>query len=545
MHAVRRPACHLRRLIRAVNRTQRVHNPLRDARRAARLPPGPSSSRDRGEIPLTYLTAIGLLAFGLGGTLALSPVAKYVARSHGFMSVPRGRRIHQKPVPLLGGLAIGVPFGIISVAALLLLWSESPGPRLPSIPEVLALTVGTTIVFLVGAADDKWRISWRKKLAGQAVAGLVALAGGHTIASATVPWVGAVDFGWLGYPLLFFAVIVITNAFNLVDGIDGLAGGIGLFAALTMGVIAFAKGDPYAAAVGFVLAGSLAGFLVHNLPPASIFMGDGGSLMVGFLLATMALSGAAVFPGQRKGTAAMIVIPFLPFAIPLLDVALSVARRWIRGQLVFGGDSDHLHHRLSARVQNPRLTIGIFYLFSAAACLLTLLFVLCNESNTISFLCGAITLLLFAGAVAAIGLYRVDTLVGAMRKRPHFRALGHYLDRMKWTMRKARSVPELLMMLETGVTELAFDRVTVMHNETVAGDWRNDAPVHLSSSRVEAREHFPDENVTVEWVRPIHDDDTYNQYPALTWLRCIDLLRAELRRRQQFVAEKHVRSVIA
>ena len=167
-------------------------------------------------------------------------------------------------------------------------------------------------------------------------------------------------------------MIAITNAVNLVDGMDGLAGGICFFAALTSAVIGIAKGDLFIATMAFTVAGSLLGFLMFNLPPASIFMGDGGAMMMGFLLGTLATSSAAISPGQRLGTSVMILAAFLPFGIPLFEVALSIFRRLIRGQAVFLGDGDHLHHRLREKIKNPKITVGVFYFFSAALCALTL-----------------------------------------------------------------------------------------------------------------------------------------------------------------------------
>ena len=181
-------------------------------------------------------------------------------------------------------------------------------------------------------------LGWSVKLAGQLLGAAILVIGGHSINTATLPFMGPVEFGWYGIPLFFFAVIAITNAINLVDGMDGLAGGICFFAALTSAVIGIAKGDLFIPPMAFTVAGSLLGFLMFNLPPASVFMGDGGAMMMGFLLGTLATSSAAISPGQRLGTSVMILAPFLPFGIPTLRSSPVHFSKMDQGRAVFLGD---------------------------------------------------------------------------------------------------------------------------------------------------------------------------------------------------------------
>ena len=244
------------------------------------------------------------------------------------------------------------------------------GPRLVSswetrIPEFLSLFVATLLIIVLGLIDDKRQLGWRKKLAGQMLGVIILISGGHGLPSASVPFIGPVTFGWFGYVIFALSVLTVTNAVNLIDGLDGLAAGICFFAAGTWGIISLIKGDYSMAVIGLTLAGSLFAFLLFNFPPASIFMGDAGSLGLGFLLGTLATSATALSTGQRPSTMGVALVPILPFGIALLDVGISIVRRWISGRRVFLPDADHLHHRLMQEFKRPRVVLAIVYSFTA------------------------------------------------------------------------------------------------------------------------------------------------------------------------------------
>jgi UDP-GlcNAc:undecaprenyl-phosphate GlcNAc-1-phosphate transferase len=293
-------------------------------------------------------------------------------------------------------------------------------------------------------------------------------------------------------------------------------------------VLGLLKGDLFGATIGFTITGSLLGFLMFNFPPASVFLGDGGSMMLGFLLGTLATSSAAISPGQRFGTAFMILVPFLPFGIPLFEVALSVLRRWIRGQAIFLGDGNHLHHRLTDKIKNPRLTIAVFYFFSAALCVLTVVLEMEVSSMALRFMAGAAAVVLLAGAVASLRLYRVDRLLATIQNRRHFKFLGTFLPYVKNRLMRARSLHELIEILQIGVRDLGFDYVEVAHEGEVVEKWVNPRPVHPESSRIVSEEKFYEDDLSIRWARPVHDDDTYNEYLMLTWYRFMVAFRAEM-----------------
>jgi UDP-GlcNAc:undecaprenyl-phosphate GlcNAc-1-phosphate transferase len=477
------------------------------------------------------LIVCSLLVFGFAVTALAVPLVRRLAFRHGLVSAPGGRRTHGEPTPLLGGAAIFLPFAFVYIGLFVLGVAGGGHFEKTDGVERLTLFIGTAWILALGTWDDKYPMRWTKKLLGQAGGALVLVLGGHTIAKATLPFVGLVEFGRLGAPLFVIAVVAVTNAVNLVDGIDGLAGGICFFAALTCGIIGVSKGDPFVAMICFTMAGALLGFLLYNFPPASIFMGDGGSMMVGFLLGALATSSSAMYPGQRLGVSVMIIVPFLPFGIPLFEVCLSIARRWLRGQAIFLGDGDHLHYRVRELVGNPRWTVGIFYAFSTALCALTLLLVLAPDSDAARAITKMTTAIVFVGVLTAIGLYGMDTLGMTIRNRPHFKFLGSYLWYMKHRIARAGSVGELLQLLETGVNDLCLDSVEVMFEGRTLGKWTCSERVHPGNVRVAEELAFDGGRLKVRWDRPIHEDQAYNEYLRLTWGRFLAALGPELEHR--------------
>ncbi len=471
---------------------------------------------------------MSLLVFGFAATYAAIPQVKKFGERWGLVAPPGGRRHHPQDTPLTGGWALFLPLMAAFLAFFgLALLGRSPRLR-PEWPRMLSLFLGTTWILILGTIDDRLILGWRQKLAGQFLGGLILVLGGHTVTVATIPWMGVVYFGWYGIPLFLLAVITITNAMNLIDGLDGLAGGICFFAAFTSAILASVKGDLFTAILSFTLAGSLLGFLRFNFPPASIFLGDGGSMMLGFLLGTLAISNTVFFPGQRLGTSIMILVPFLPLGIPLFEVALSVLRRWATGQALFLGDGNHLHHRLLGKIKAPRPTVGIFYFFSASLCTLTLLIVLKVHSPVLRFLAGFLTLVLMLAVTWSLRLYGERGFFLTLRNRPHFKFLGEYLRFMKLRAGRAKSVADLLALLESGVRDLDFDRVEVVYKGQVIRHWANPRPVHADSPRFQYEESLVPWELRIRWSRPLHGDEDYNEYLQLTWHRVVAAIKSKL-----------------
>ena len=290
-----------------------------------------------------------LIAFALAAITL--PLAKRIGRRCGFVSVPYTEARHQEQKPLMGGAAI--------IAAILV--ALAIGRVLP--PWML---VGTAALFIVGLIDDAIVLRARSKLLLQIVVVLFVLAAGPRFRLAPWPIVNA---GLAGFFLL-----AAVNAFNLIDGLDGLAAGVGIVAAAGVTAISLAHGDPMAACQALVIAGALAGFLIYNLHPASIFMGDSGALPLGLLLGTMALHAGNLAGNSRLPR---YVVPILIMLVPLLDTAIVSVSRMATGTPVSRRGLDHSHHRLlSLGLSDQRavaLAWGLAALAAACAVVLTCL----------------------------------------------------------------------------------------------------------------------------------------------------------------------------
>lgn len=294
------------------------------------------------------MTAAMLLACAL--SRRLTPAVKILAEQLGAVDQPGGRRIHDHPIPRMGGLAISAAF----LAAVLLLARLTPG--------VVGLLLGSLIILLMGAADDLTQLSPLRKLLLQLAAALTAMSFGVRIEFISIPG-GAEPFlalGRLSAPLTLLWLVGCTNAVNLIDGLDGLAAGVSLISSLTLFEAALLAGQPNAALLLAALAGACLGFLPFNFHPAVIFMGDVGSQFLGFTLACVSVIGAF-----KLQTALTFAVPVLSLALPLADTAFSFFRRLLRGQSPFLADRGHFHHRLLALGFSQRQAAAVLYAASA------------------------------------------------------------------------------------------------------------------------------------------------------------------------------------
>jgi UDP-GlcNAc:undecaprenyl-phosphate/decaprenyl-phosphate GlcNAc-1-phosphate transferase len=466
------------------------------------------------------IVASFIILSGFLVTFLTIPSFEDVALKRGVVSKPCALRSHPTATPLLGGLAIYSGFASVFLVCFTLVLLGRLDLDGIGKQKMLTLFLGSTWMLILGTLDDILTLGWKKKLAGQFVGAAILVAGGHSVPMLTIPLIGTVDLGWYGIPLFVVAVIAITNAVNLIDGLDGLAGGICFLAAITIGAIALAKGDIPTAAICFGISGGLLGFLMYNFPPASIFMGDGGSMMLGLTLGALTTS-SAVWHGQRSGSS-LVLFAFLPLGVPLFEVGLTILRRWVRGQSIFMGDRNHLHHRLLAKVRNPRITVAVFYVFSGALCLLTLLIVFEVQSRTLQLLTTGLEIFLCAGVAASIRLYETKSLSATLRRRSHFKFLVQFDKYIRLRLRRAKDAQELIGLLAVGVNDLDFDDVEICRGRESLVKWVKPRPVHPDNSRVCSEERFPGMNVSVKWSRPIHDDRSYEQLLMVTWYRILE-----------------------
>lgn len=456
--------------------------------------------------------------FGFVFTYLLIPLTKRLAWTHGFLAYPGPRKIHSEPIPVLGGLAIFAPQTFLLGGYLYLLATDSNFIDHSRIDKFLSLFLGTLWILGLGILDDKINLSWRKKLLGQILGVGILIVGGNTIGQIMVPFYGVVDLGLFGYLVFGFIVLFITNAINLIDGMDGLAAGICLFVAVTCGILGFHNAYMFVTVICFTIAGSLLAFLRFNFPPATIFMGDAGSLSLGFMLSALAISNITKGSSQRYMNLTTFMALFLPFGIAMLDVVLSVARRWISGRKIFLPDADHIHHRFMEMFKRPRLVVGIFYVFSSVFCSLTLLLTITPESHSMLFV-GSLTVLVLIGVmVMVLNLYRVKQIKKAYKNRRDCMFLSTFNTYKEMRIQRTKSINELIALLETGVRDLNFDMVEVSMNVLKHLVWNNERKIYPDSPRRNGQLAFRDSEIIVRWVIPTHDDHDYQKYLELTWL---------------------------
>jgi UDP-GlcNAc:undecaprenyl-phosphate GlcNAc-1-phosphate transferase len=286
----------------------------------------------------------------------LTPAVGGMARMLGVVDAPGGRRLNRSPVPRLGGLALFLGVFVPALAFL------------PLGRDTRGLLLGAAVATTVGAVDDFRGLRWWEKLAGQGLAAAVPTWFGVWVDRFTLPFVGIHALpGWVGVPLTIVWIVAIMNMVNFLDGLDGLAAGVAAIAGLTFAIIALSLAKPDAAILSAIVFGACVGFLRHNFYPARIFMGDSGALLLGFVLATVAVQGLL-----KTAATVALFFPLLVLAVPIVDTTFVVARRLKHGERVFEADQAHLHHRFLRRgfsESRAALTIWAWCLSLAAAAL--------------------------------------------------------------------------------------------------------------------------------------------------------------------------------
>jgi len=291
-------------------------------------------------IALTFATAlvVGLIA---------TPLVRGLAESRGLLDEPGGRKVHRVPIPRLGGVAMAIAFGVaIGVATLMSPDLGAVGGLRPN--RAPAILVGVAILLIVGVVDDVRGMRALVKLAFQIVAAMVAFWLGLSVERLHLPW-GMVELGILALPITVAWIVAVINAVNLIDGLDGLASGVVLTALGAFGLLAAVDGvDPTLPLIA-ATTGAAVGFLAYNLHPATIIMGDTGSMFLGFVVAAIGLSLTqdGVQPIEPW-------VPIVALGVPIIDTAWAIVRRTARGEPFFVADSGHVHHQLLRRGLSQR-----------------------------------------------------------------------------------------------------------------------------------------------------------------------------------------------
>jgi UDP-GlcNAc:undecaprenyl-phosphate/decaprenyl-phosphate GlcNAc-1-phosphate transferase len=341
---------------------------------------------------------------------ALTPVVLVALERHGILDRPtQPRKIHSTPMPVGGGVAIYLAF--FGTVLALSFWQDEPLLRLGSL-QLWGLFAASTFIVAAGLWDDAYRMRPAVKLGAQIIAGLILYYSGYHIGLVTNPFGGQLELGGWDMNLTVLWVVAMCNAINLIDGLDGLACGVAMIAALTLAAIGLYPAD-YSRDVPFLcfaVAGAALGFLRYNYYPARIFLGDAGSMLLGLLLAAIALVSA-----RKSSTAIALLMPLVALAVPMLDTALAILRRSSSGAGIFTADGEHLHHRLLRLGVSHEDVVKIFYFVSVWLGMVAFTFVLIpNRYGIIVF--GVLGLgLLFA--VEALAFVEA-TMHGRTRPRP-------------------------------------------------------------------------------------------------------------------------------
>lgn len=295
-------------------------------------------------------TLLAVLSIAFAGSLLLTPVVRALTTRCGIIDLPDGRRkLHSSGIPLGGGLAVFLAtVGAVAIGLWLSSSSLQVAEHLPVLGGFLAAAL---LIVVVGLLDDRFSLRGRQKLAGQILAASALMSSGLIVERIQIlGW--NVELGLLALPFTLFWLLGAINALNLIDGIDGLAGSVGVILSLAIAGMAWITGHELDAVIAVALCGALFGFLRYNFPPASIFLGDAGSMLIGLLLGGLAIR------SSLKGPAVVaLAAPTVIWTIPIMDVSMAILRRKLTGRSIYETDRGHLHHCFLRRGFSGRTTL--------------------------------------------------------------------------------------------------------------------------------------------------------------------------------------------
>ncbi|MEA2450643.1 MAG: UDP-GlcNAc:undecaprenyl-phosphate/decaprenyl-phosphate GlcNAc-phosphate transferase [Thermoleophilaceae bacterium] len=340
----------------------------------------------------------GFKALALAAVVSLlaTPVAGAIAWRIGAIDTPRERGLHQIPTPRLGGLAILVT---VVVGALVFLPLDS---------ETKGILIGATVIALVGAADDILELKADFKLAGQILAAVIPAASGVRVDTMTIPFLGHLTLSEpVSYAFTVVGIVALMNIINFIDGVDGLAAGVCTIAAVTFACIALSLDRTSAGVLAMITAGACIGYLRHGFAPASIFLGDSGSNLLGYLLGTIVVQGAL-----KTNAVIALAFPLVILAVPILDSSFVIAKRIKYGKPIYTADKWHFHHRFANIGFSPRRTALYLYGWTLTLALLALAlrFVPYSDDHGHFHLGWSLVLLVFGVGAITASVYLVFVL---------------------------------------------------------------------------------------------------------------------------------------
>lgn len=365
---------------------------------------------------MEWIERVSLFLVAALVTMLLVPVAKKLAIRFDAIDYPSERRVNKEPVARMGGVAMmgGMAAALLVVCVAVRVFGfESPFVPHPSYEVNYAgVAVGVLFMFAVGVMDDVKSLRPKTKLLGQIIAACIVVASGLVLSVIRNPFgPGFVDFGPASYPITVFYLVAFANVINLIDGLDGLAAGITAISSLTIFVFSLLTNRPDAALMSLALAGVCVGFLRYNFNPASIFMGDSGSLLLGFSLGVVSL-----FAVARSALFVSLLVPIIAAGVPITDTAVAIIRRVRAHKPIDQADRGHIHHRLLSAGYSQRATVLIMWGWTAA---LSVCAVLITELDGVA----RVAIFLVIAAITGFGIVKLRLLQPVL--------LHHYNPREK------------------------------------------------------------------------------------------------------------------
>lgn len=395
---------------------------------------------------LTYIVAFLL---SLVVSLVLTPIVRWMAHRFQWVDAPDGaRKVHQRAIPRVGGIAIAIAF-FVPVFGLFFIDNGVSQAYLANSKQVIGLVAGSILIIGLGLFDDVKGLGAKFKFTFEIVLAIGAFYLDYRIDSISNPFGPALELGWFALPITVLWIVGIINAINLIDGLDGLAGGVSLITVLTLFAVSLFLGKTIVGLTSIALAGALIGFLWYNFNPASIFMGDSGSLFLGFILSITAISGAS-----RYSTVVSLLIPVLALGLPILDTGMSVLRRFMAGKPLFGADRGHIHHKLLDLGLSQKQVVLALYGF----CALTGL--------------GALSMVYADSQRAAIVLGAISAIVISFSRSLGYLKWKNVSTSVQYGLMRQQRLRVHLNVLEDAskAMETATDRQEVQHIFATVGD---------------------------------------------------------------------------
>jgi UDP-GlcNAc:undecaprenyl-phosphate GlcNAc-1-phosphate transferase len=459
-------------------------------------------------------------------SLGLTPIVIYLARCLNIYDDPQARKVHATAVPRIGGVAIFLAMLALIIPVLLI--SNTIGETFRSIQtQVIALLGAGAFIFLVGLADDLCNLRARTRLLAQLFAAGTLCALGIRIDSVAVGDWFTLEFGWLAWPLTILWIAGITNAVNFIDGLDGLAAGIAAIACGVIAILALYAGNVVTAVFMLALLGSLTGFLAFNFNPARVFMGDSGSMFIGFMIGA-----SSVMNAHKSATLVALALPFLALGVPIFDTAFSMLRRLLERRSMFSADRSHIHHRLTDMGLNQRHVVLFIYVVTLLVAGLGMFMMITHDGRTMVVLfCVTLLLLLVFRLVGAVRLREsIARMKQNLQITYHRRHHQSDFDQAVMLMRNAQTFDDWWQGLCVAGAELELAWISLRLQDRAGTDrtmvWRNEKvnpnPEDLIDITLPLRQRRSGQKLRLEFASIAHGSLELSSHHAGLFTRLVE-----------------------